>query len=105
MVFQNYALFPHTTAAQHIEYALRVRRLDTNERAAKDQKALEKVQMGPFGKRNPGQLSGGSHSVLRSRWNGSAGVRQTGNRPKPKVTTGEGHDDSTDQPDGFNRRA
>lgn len=59
MVFQNYALFPHLTVNQNIEYPLRVRKIGKAERAARVKRALEMVQMERFGQRMPAQLSGG----------------------------------------------
>jgi putative spermidine/putrescine transport system ATP-binding protein len=58
-VFQDYALFPHMTVAENIEYGLKVRRMSKAERRAKAAKALETVQLANFGARKPAQLSGG----------------------------------------------
>jgi putative spermidine/putrescine transport system ATP-binding protein len=58
-VFQDYALFPHMTIAENIEYGLKVRRVPKAERRAKAAKALEMVQLANFGARKPAQLSGG----------------------------------------------
>ncbi|KRD12002.1 hypothetical protein ASE48_31860 [Mycobacterium sp. Root265] len=58
-VFQNYALFPHLTVAQNIEFGLKVRRLDTAARHRRVQEMLELVALGGLGDRAPGQLSGG----------------------------------------------
>jgi putative spermidine/putrescine transport system ATP-binding protein len=58
-VFQDYALFPHMTVLQNIEYALRVRRVPKPERRAKARQALEMVQLHGLGERKPAQLSGG----------------------------------------------
>ena len=59
MVFQNYALFPHLTVAQNIEYGLKMRKVSKKERAEKVEYALELVQMQHLGKRYPNELSGG----------------------------------------------
>lgn len=59
MVFQNYALFPHMTVAENVEYPLRVRGLPADERRRKIDRALAMVQMQSFGARHPAQLSGG----------------------------------------------
>jgi len=64
MVFQNYALFPHLTVAQNVEYPLTVRRLGAAERAHKVDAALKMVQMDAFGKRYPAQLSGGQQQRI-----------------------------------------
>jgi putative spermidine/putrescine transport system ATP-binding protein len=58
-VFQDYALFPHMTVLQNIEYALRVRRVPKPERREKASQALEMVQLHGLGERKPAQLSGG----------------------------------------------
>jgi putative spermidine/putrescine transport system ATP-binding protein len=58
-VFQDYALFPHMTVAQNIEYGLRVRRVAKAERRDKVDRALEMVRLPGLGGRKPAQLSGG----------------------------------------------
>ncbi len=58
-VFQDYALFPHMTVAQNIEYALRVRRMPKPQRREKAGQALEMVRLSGLGLRKPAQLSGG----------------------------------------------
>jgi putative spermidine/putrescine transport system ATP-binding protein len=58
-VFQDYALFPHMTVAQNIEYGLRVRRVPRAERREKVGRALEMVRLPGLGGRKPTQLSGG----------------------------------------------
>jgi iron(III) transport system ATP-binding protein len=59
MVFQNYALWPHMTVRKNVEYGLRVRRIPSAERKKKVDDALSLVQMGGYGDRFPGELSGG----------------------------------------------
>ncbi len=44
-VFQDYALFPHMSVAQNIEYGLRVRHVGKAERREKVDRALEMVQL------------------------------------------------------------
>jgi putative spermidine/putrescine transport system ATP-binding protein len=58
-VFQDYALFPHMTVMQNIQYGLRVRRVPKGERRERAARALEMVQLGGLGDRKPAQLSGG----------------------------------------------
>ena len=58
-VFQDYALFPHMTVAQNIQYGLRVRRVSKAERRERTVRALEMTQLGGLGDRKPTQLSGG----------------------------------------------
>jgi putative spermidine/putrescine transport system ATP-binding protein len=58
-VFQDYALFPHMTVAQNVEYGLRVRKVGRDERRTRVAEALEMVRLPQLGARKPGQLSGG----------------------------------------------
>ena len=58
-VFQDYALFPHMTVLQNVEYGLMVRKVKKGERRARATEALEMVQLGAYGDRKPSQLSGG----------------------------------------------
>lgn len=58
-VFQNYALFPHLTVAENIEFGLRVRKIDPAARRRRVTEILELVALGGFGDRHPGELSGG----------------------------------------------
>ncbi|ANH07638.1 ABC transporter ATP-binding protein [Shinella sp. HZN7] len=64
MVFQNYALFPHLTVAENLDYPLRVRKIAKGERARRVRKALDMVQMGAMGERKPAQLSGGQQQRI-----------------------------------------
>lgn len=59
MVFQHYALFPHMTVAQNVEYPLRQRKIAAAERRTLVAQALEMVGLGHLGKRRPKELSGG----------------------------------------------
>jgi molybdate transport system ATP-binding protein len=56
-LFQNYALFPHLTAAENIAYGLH--RLPKSERAERLQEALRTVRLEGMAERYPAQLSGG----------------------------------------------
>lgn len=58
-VFQDYALFPHLTVRENIEYGLRIKKVPKPERATKSEQALEQVRLSGFGDRKPSQLSGG----------------------------------------------
>ena len=58
-VFQDYALFPHMTVAQNVEYGLRVKRVPRNARRTKVKEALAMVRLPDLGERRPVQLSGG----------------------------------------------
>jgi putative spermidine/putrescine transport system ATP-binding protein len=59
MVFQNYALFPHMSAADNVAFPLRMRGLPPAARRAKAAEALAIVGLTDFGARSPSQLSGG----------------------------------------------
>ncbi|RSD28988.1 sulfate/molybdate ABC transporter ATP-binding protein [Mesobacillus subterraneus] len=56
-VFQNYALFPHMTVEQNIEFGLKG--LLTAEKKQKVSSMIEKVQLSGYEKHYPAQLSGG----------------------------------------------
>jgi putative spermidine/putrescine transport system ATP-binding protein len=58
-VFQDYALFPHMTVQQNVEYGLMVKRVPKAKRATRASEALTMVRLEGFGKRKPAQLSGG----------------------------------------------
>ena len=58
-VFQEYALFPHMTVAQNVEYGMRVRGVPKGERRTRAAEALEMVRLADYGPRKPAQLSGG----------------------------------------------
>jgi putative spermidine/putrescine transport system ATP-binding protein len=58
-VFQDYALFPHMTVEQNVEYGLRIRKVARAERAERVAEALRMVRLPQLGARKPGQLSGG----------------------------------------------
>ncbi|MFG1609604.1 ABC transporter ATP-binding protein [Actinoplanes sp. NPDC049265] len=58
-VFQDYALFPHLTVRQNVEYGLAVRGKSRAERRTRATEALESVRMAAFADRRPAQLSGG----------------------------------------------
>jgi putative spermidine/putrescine transport system ATP-binding protein len=58
-VFQDYALFPHMTVRQNVEYGLRIKKVAREQRRARAEQALEMVRLGEYGARKPAQLSGG----------------------------------------------
>jgi len=58
-VFQDYALFPHMTVLDNVEYGLRVRKIERGERRRRAEEALEMVRLPGYGARKPAQLSGG----------------------------------------------
>ena len=58
-VFQDYALFPHMSVGQNVEYGLKVKKVPTPDRRERVTQALEMVRLSGFEKRRPSQLSGG----------------------------------------------
>lgn len=59
MVFQGYALFPHMTIWQNVDYPLRIRRLDRAERKARVGRIIDIVGLAEHAHKRPSQLSGG----------------------------------------------
>ena len=59
MVFQAYSLFPNMTAAQNVEFGLKIRRQDGEKRRERVGELLELVGLGHAVDRYPHQLSGG----------------------------------------------
>ena len=59
MVFQDYALWPHLSAARNVAFALGRRRLARGDAAARAQQMLERVGLGHLAERYPNELSGG----------------------------------------------
>ncbi len=74
-VFQDYALFPHMTVLQNVEYGLKVKKVAKTERRKRANEMLESVRLGGFGHRKPNQLSGGQRQRV-------ALARALVNRPK-----------------------
>ena len=74
-VFQDYALFPHLTVQQNVEYGLRVKGVGRAERRQRAAEMLESVRLGSFGKRKPHEMSGGQRQRV-------ALARALVNRPK-----------------------
>ena len=64
MVFQNYALFPHMTAADNVAFPLRMRRLPRPEIQRRVADALGLVKLADLGNRYPRQLSGGQQQRI-----------------------------------------
>jgi putative spermidine/putrescine transport system ATP-binding protein len=58
-VFQDYALFPHMSVQQNVEYGLRVKGVGRKQRRIKAEDVLERVRLPHVGGRRPVQLSGG----------------------------------------------
>jgi putative spermidine/putrescine transport system ATP-binding protein len=58
-VFQDYALFPHMSVQENVEYGMRVRRVSKEERRRRATEALDMVRLRGYDERKPGELSGG----------------------------------------------
>jgi putative spermidine/putrescine transport system ATP-binding protein len=58
-VFQDYALFPHMTVSDNVEYGLRIHNVDRNDRRTRAANTLAMVGLEGLGKRKPAELSGG----------------------------------------------
>ncbi len=73
MVFQNYALYPHMTAAENMGFGLRVRGTPKAEIRRRVQEAAELLELGDLVDRKPGKMSGGQRQRVAI---GRAIVRQ-----------------------------
>jgi ABC-type Fe3+/spermidine/putrescine transport system ATPase subunit len=58
-VFQNYALFPHLSVRQNVEFPLKLRGVRASERKRRVDQMLDLVRLGDLADRQPGELSGG----------------------------------------------
>ena len=58
-IFQNFALFPHMTVRENIEYGLRVKGLSPADRRARVDRMMERLNLGPIAGQRPAGLSGG----------------------------------------------
>ena len=74
-MFQDYALFPHMTVAENVEYGMRVRGTAKSDRASRGEEALEMVRLAGYGARKPAELSGGQRQRV-------ALARSIVNRPR-----------------------
>ena len=63
-VFQDYALFPHMTIQQNVEYGLRARKIPKLERVKLASEAIESVKLTHLADRLPHQLSGGQRQRI-----------------------------------------
>ena len=59
MVFQSYALYPHMTVRQNIDFGLKVNKFPADERKRRIAEAARILQLDDYLDRKPGQLSGG----------------------------------------------
>ncbi|WMT41162.1 ABC transporter ATP-binding protein [Paenibacillus sp. D2_2] len=75
LVFQHYALFPHMTVEDNIDFGLKMKKLPAKERRERIEEAVTMTQLGPLTKRYPHQLSGGQQQRV-------AIARAIANKPK-----------------------
>lgn len=59
MVFQSYAIFPHMTVRENVEYGLKLRKINKDEIKEKVDKILDVVKISEYQERLPERLSGG----------------------------------------------
>ncbi|WP_195282876.1 ABC transporter ATP-binding protein [Harryflintia acetispora] len=59
MVFQNYAIFPHMTVRQNVEFGLKNRKIPKSQVTAEAQRFLKLMQIDQYADRLPENLSGG----------------------------------------------
>jgi spermidine/putrescine ABC transporter ATP-binding subunit len=59
MVFQDYALFPHMTAYENIQFGLKMNEVDSSYHDTKINEMLELIDLPDIGKKYPEELSGG----------------------------------------------
>ena len=59
MVFQNYAIFPHLTVRENVEFGLKQRKLSKEEIKNRTNKYLKLMQIEQYSERKPEKLSGG----------------------------------------------
>ena len=64
MVFQDYALWPHMTAAQNVAFPLRMRGVGRQQRQHRVEEALALVGLSGFADRKPSGLSGGQQQRI-----------------------------------------
>jgi len=74
-VFQDYAIFPHLSVLENVEYGLRVKKVPRAERRRRAEEALGSVRLAEYAGRRPHQLSGGQRQRV-------ALARALVNRPK-----------------------
>ncbi len=64
MMFQSYALFPHKTIWQNVEFGLKMRKLPESDRRTRVGEILEMVGLSHVAERKPSTLSGGQQQRI-----------------------------------------
>jgi ABC-type Fe3+/spermidine/putrescine transport system ATPase subunit len=59
MMFQSFALFPHRTVLQNVEFSLKMQGMESNMRTHKAMEMIDLVDLTPLAQRRPQELSGG----------------------------------------------
>jgi ABC-type sugar transport system ATPase subunit len=59
MVFQSYALYPHMTVRQNMDFGMKINNFPPEERTRRIAEAARVLQLGDYLERRPAQLSGG----------------------------------------------
>ena len=59
MMFQSFALFPHRTVFQNVEFSLKMKGMNIEERTRRVWRMLEMVSLADLASRRPSDLSGG----------------------------------------------
>ena len=93
-VFQDYALFPHMTVGENIEFGLKVRRVPKAERRPRAEEALGLVHLHGYRDRRVTQLSGGQRqrvalrACARQPTEGPS-ARRAARRARPEAAPGD----------------
>jgi ABC-type sugar transport system ATPase subunit len=59
MVFQSYALYPHMTVRENMDFGMKINKFTPEDRTRRIAEAARVLQLGDYMDRKPGQLSGG----------------------------------------------
>lgn len=59
LVFQSYALWPHLTIAQNVDFGLRLKKIEKSKREKMTAEVMEALGIAKYAKRYPSELSGG----------------------------------------------
>lgn len=59
LVFQSYALWPHLTIRENVDFGLKLKKVEKNQRNQMTDKVMETLGIAKYAKRYPSELSGG----------------------------------------------